>query len=266
MREDAPHQNSPAQIRLLRTKLFVPQPLPDLLARARLEERLDAGAACRLTLLSAPAGSGKTTLLSRWIQQRGLRVAWVSLDTADNDPARFWLYVFSALEGQRPGLGAGALASLGRSPLPPIEVSLTELINAGSALNAPLALVLDDYHAITLPAIHSALAFLLENLPPALHIIIATRQNPPFPLALLRARRQLVELSGQDLRFRPDEVALWLNQVLGLGLRAEDVAALEARTAGWAAGIQLAALCLAQPGERAGQDSTQFIDSRGFRD
>ena len=259
MSEEPPRHDPPAQIRLLRTKLFVPQPLPDLLARARLEERLDAGTTCRLTLLSAQAGSGKTSLLSRWIQQRGLSVAWVSLDDADNDPARFWVYVFSALEGRQPGLGAAGLASLAGLPPPPIEVVLTELINAASSLSAPLLLVLDDYHAITTPAIHNGLAFLLENLPPALHVIIATRQNPPLPLARLRARRQLLELSGQDLRFRSDETAVWLNQGLGLGLRTEDLAALETCTAGWAAGLQLAALCLAQPGEHAGQDSAQFI-------
>ncbi len=259
MSEDAPRQEPAPQIRLLRTKLFVPQPLPDLLARARLEQRLDDGAACRLTLISAPAGSGKTTLLSRWIQQRGLRAAWVSLDDSDNDPARFWLYVFSALEGRQPGIGTAALVSLGGAPRPPIEVILTELVNAASSLEARLTLVLDDYHAITTPGIHAALTFLLENLPPALRVIVATRQNPPLPLAALRARRQLLELTGQDLRFRPDEVGLWLNRVLGLGLRTEDVAALEARTAGWAAGLQLAALCLGQPGERAGQDVAQFI-------
>jgi LuxR family maltose regulon positive regulatory protein len=244
-------------LRLLRTKLYVPRSHPDLVVRDRLARRLDEGHGCRLTLLSAPAGFGKTTLLADWLQRRGLRPAWLSLDAGDNEPIRFWAYVIAALDGVHGGLGQAA-ADLLRSPQPPpIEAILTDLTNEIAALLGPppggsaavavparLILVLDDYHAIQAPAIHQGLEFFLLNLPPQMRMIVASREDPPLPLALLRARRELLELRAQDLRFTAQEAADLLNTCMGLGLSGEDLAALDARTEGWAAGLQLAALSM----------------------
>jgi LuxR family maltose regulon positive regulatory protein len=250
-------ERRPPGLRLLRTKLYVPRSHPDLVVRDRLARRLDEGQGRRLTLLSAPAGFGKTTLLGDWLERQSLRPAWVSLDAGDNEPRRFWAYVIAALDSVHGGLGQGA-SDLLRSPQPPpIEAILTELANeiaallgplpggpAASAVAEPLILVLDDYHTIEAPAVHQGLEFFLLNLPPQMRVIIASREDPPLPLALLRARRELLELRAQDLRFTAREAAAFLNTCMGLDLTAEDVAALEARTEGWAAGLQLAALSM----------------------
>src|SRR5262245_61583340 len=251
---------------LLATKLFVPPARANLVVRQRLFERLEAGLQNKLTLVAAPAGFGKTTLLSAWratAAGSALPFGWVSLDSADNDPLRFWSYVITALDTLVPGVGTTALALLQSPQPPPIESVLTSVLNAFSAASAvppvrDIVLVLDDYHVITAPAIHGALAFLLDYLPPQLHLVILRRADPALPLARLRARGAVTELHASDLRFTSDEAAAFLNQVMELSLNAADLAALEARTEGWIAGLQLAALAM-----RDHQDRSGFI--RSFR-
>jgi LuxR family maltose regulon positive regulatory protein len=236
-----------AGVPLLATKHYAPRWRPGLVSRPRLIARLDQGATRRLTLVSAPAGFGKTTLLAEWLATSpagGRPVAWVSLDPGDNDPALFWAYVIAALQGIRSGIGAAAL-SLAHSPQPPpIEAILTTLINELAAFDDDVALVLDDLHLIEAQSIQDATAFLIEHLPPRLHLVIATREDPPLPLARLRARDQLSELRAADLRSTAAEAAEFLDEAMGLSLSAADVAALEDRTEGWIAGLQLAALSM----------------------
>ncbi len=238
---------------LLKTKLFMPPLRHEAVQRPRLTARLDAGLRCALTLISAPAGFGKTTALLEWAGRLAARVAWLSLDEGDNDAARFCAYLVAALQTVLPGIGDPALAAL-RSPQPPLETVLTGLINEIAAETGPLVLILDDYHTIRTPAIHDAVAFLIDHLPAPLRLVIATRADPPLPLARLRSRGQLAELRAADLRFTPDEAASFLNQAMGLGLSAADAAALEVRTEGWIAGLQLAALSL-----QGRQDASAFI-------
>ncbi len=230
---------------LLRTKLFVPRPHPDLVPRSRLLARLDEGLASRLVLVCAPAGSGKTTLLAQWAASTGSPMAWLSLDPGDNDPVRFWSYVVTAL---RPSLPAGAaddlLALLAASGQQPIEGVLAGLLNELAIAAVPCLFVLDDYHVVENPQIHEALTFLLNNLPPTLRLVIASRNEPPLALPLMRARRQLLEIRIPDLRFTGQETAAFLNDVMGLDLAPDDVSLLEQRTEGWAAGLQLAALSM----------------------
>jgi len=246
------------QIPLLTTKLFIPAPASQLVPRVQLLERLSEGTRRKLTLIAAPAGFGKTTLLSAWSQQRSSAVAWVSLDDSDNDPTRFWAYVLAAVEMLSPGIAEHARLLLhAPSPQSPtIEVMLTALINDLAALSGDVAVVLDDYHLITAQPIHDALVFLLDHLPAHMHLVIATRANPPLPLARLRARGELSELRAAELRFTDDEAAAFLNQVMGLGLTGDAIAALEARTEGWIAGLQLAALSL-----QGRADSADFIQA-----
>ena len=240
---------------ILATKLYVPQPRPGAVPRARLLERLNAGLrqnggfARKLTLISAPAGFGKTALLAEWAAgfariDPKLRVAWLSLDERDGDPARFLAYLAAALLTVAPDLDAGVLPSL-REPQPlQLEPILTALLNEIAALPSLIVLVLDDYHLLDSQPVDLALAFLVEHLPPQLHVAIATREDPGLPLARLRGRGQLVELRAADLRFAPAEAAEFLTRAMGLDLPADDVAALEERTEGWIAGLQLAALAL----------------------
>jgi len=235
---------------LLKTKLYIPPVRPGLVSRPRLIERLDEGLrqGRQLTLISAPAGFGKTTLLSEWVAGYGqlepnVRVAWLSLDERDDDLARFLAYFVAALQ-TIPGVGESALAML-QSPRPPsVEAILTVLINEIATLPAAFIFVLDDYHLIRAQPIHDTLTFLLDHLPPPMHLALATRADPPLPVARLRGRGQLTELRQTDLRFTPQEAAEFLNRVMGLSLSAEDVAALESRTEGWIVGLQLAALSL----------------------
>ena len=232
---------------LLVTKLAMPPVRSDLVPRPRLMNQLHPGIQRPLTLIAAPAGFGKTTLLATWLEHASLPAAWVSLEQDDDDLTRFWSYVFTALEHVHPGSGASALALLQASPLsplPPIETILTVWINGLAPLPHEVALVLDDYHLITEPAIHQALTFLLDHLPHQLHLVIATRADPPLPLARLRTRGHLTEIRVADLRFTAEETAAFLTRELGLELSAQDIAAVEARTEGWIAGLQLAALSM----------------------
>jgi LuxR family maltose regulon positive regulatory protein len=231
---------------LLETKLRIPRGRRRLVARPRLIERLSRGAESALTLVSAPAGFGKTTLLTEWLASapaEGPTVAWLSLDQRDNDPTLFWTYFVTALKTAAPGVGAGALSLL-QSSQSPIEQVLGSLLNDLDALTIDVVLVLDDYHLIEARDVQDGLAFLLEHLLPQLHLVIAGRADPALPLARLRARGQLVEIRAADLRFARDEAAAYLNQVMGLVLTAQDVAALEGRTEGWIAALQLAALSM----------------------
>jgi len=247
---------------LLTTKLYIPPPRPDLVPRGRLIRRLDEGLRLKrkLALLSAPAGFGKTTLLSEWAASCGRPVAWLALDEGDNDPARFWSYVAAALRTipglRESGVGESALVAFDAPQPPAIEAVLTGLINEIAAAAEPLCLVLDDYHLITARPVHDALAFLLDHLPAHVHLVIASRADPPLPLALWRGRGQVTEVRAADLRFTPDEAAAFLHQVAGLALSEEDVVALERRTEGWITGLQLAALSM-----RDREDVSGFIQA-----
>ena len=246
---------------LLQTKLHVPPIRSELVSRPRLIERLNSGRAGKLALISAPAGFGKTTLVAEWV--RGLRqaeaadrVAWLSLDEDDNDLARFLVYVVAALRAVEAGAGKGMLSRLRSPQPPPAEDVLTVLINEMSAMPGRMILVLDDYHLIEAPAIHQALAFLLEHLPQQMCLVIATREDPYLPLARLRVRNQLTELRAKDLRFTSSEAAAFLTQATGLELSVKDLAALEIRTEGWIAGLHLAAVSM-----RSHEDVTGFVRS-----
>src|SRR5512147_181584 len=237
---------------LLATKLYVPTPRPNLVSRPRLLHQLDADLRSnhRLILLSAPAGFGKTTLLSEWIATHGdqPRFAWLSLDERDNDRDRFFNYFIAAFQPVDSSLGQTA-ASVLQTPLSsdatyPFEAILTSLINDLAAHPAPLVIVLDDYQLITAPLIHSALAFLINHLPPHIRLVIAGRSDPPLPLPKWRASDRVSEIRAADLRFTPDETAAFVNRVMALGLTADQVSLLESRVEGWIAGLQLAAVSL----------------------
>ena len=229
---------------LLTTKLFLPPTRPDVVRRPRLTERLNASLEHRLTLISAPAGFGKTTLLGEWIPRSPRCVTWVSLDKGDNDPMRFWSYVIASLQMLRSDLSKNTQALLDAPQPPTFETILTSLANEISAFPEAFAIVLDDYHLIEAQPIHDALAFLLEHLPRNMHVILTSRADPPLPLPRLRARREMTELRAHDLRFTLAESTAFLNEVMKVGLAEKDVAALEHRTEGWIAGLQLAALSL----------------------
>lgn len=235
------------QIPILTTKLYMPRPRARLVARSRLLGQLEAGRAGSLIVIAAPAGFGKTTVLVDWLSQPehdDCTVAWLTLDASDSDPHQFLRYLTAALQTIAPTVGGSALAALGTGRAPPIEILLPLLLNDLLQLPERSILVLDDYHVIESAAVHQALTFLVEHLPPQLHLIIASRADPPLPLPRLRARGQLTELRAHDLRFTAEEAATFLREVMGLPLSGADVAALEARTEGWIAGLQLAALSL----------------------
>ncbi|WP_406079185.1 LuxR C-terminal-related transcriptional regulator [Micromonospora sp. NBC_00858] len=238
---------------LVETKLYIPKLRHSLVARQRLSERLSRGAESRLTLISAPAGFGKTTLLSAWLasgaEQRS--VAWLSLEESDSQPGLFWTYVITALQNVVPGVGAGALPLL-QSAQTPIETVLATLLNELSAVPNEIHLVLDDYHLVDGPDVETGMVFLLEHLPPHVHLVISSRADPALPLARLRARGELVEVRAAELRFTLDEVTDYLNEVIGLNLTANDIAALEGRTEGWIAALQLAALSMQGRADVAG--------------
>lgn len=241
---------------ILATKLFIPPPQPKVVHRPRLVERLNEGLHHKLTLISAPAGFGKTTLLSEWIANCRRSVAWLSLDERDSDSVRFISYLIAALQPIKAGIGEGLLASL-QSPEPPsTESILTTLLNGISIISKHFLLILDDYHLVDSQLVDQSVDFLIEHLPPQMHLVITTREDPSLPLARYRARGQLTELRAADLRFTPAEAAEFLNRVMGLDLSEADVAALEARTEGWIAGLQLAALSM-----QGRSDATSFIQT-----
>ena len=210
----------------------------------------------RLTLVSAPAGFGKTTLLADWLggtPADGRSVAWLSLEAADDDPASFWTYVVTALQGAVPGLGSTALELISSSPLP-TDLVLTTLLNELAAAPGEVWLVLDDYHLVDNHGLGHGMTFLLEHLPPQVHVVLSTRADPDLPLARWRVGGELAEIRAADLRFAPDEAAAYLNEATGLHLDARDVAVLEERTEGWIAALQLAALSI-----RGRDDVSSFI-------
>jgi LuxR family maltose regulon positive regulatory protein len=242
---------------ILATKLFVPPSRFNVVLRPRLIERLDQGLRGRLILVSAPAGFGKTTMISEWVAgcrslEPEVRAAWLSLDEGDSDPARFLAYLVAALRTVAAGVGDGVLGMLQSPQPPPIESMLTALLNEITSLPHDVVLVLDDYHVVDSGAVDEALAFLLEHLPPGLHLVIATREDPHLPLARWRAGGRMTELRAADLRFTPSEAAEFLNRVMGLDLSAEDISALETRTEGWIAGLQMAALSIQGRPDAAG--------------
>jgi len=252
----APWEAASERDALLATKLHVPRPRPDLVPRPRLAERLDEGLASGLMLVCAPAGYGKTVLLADWARRGQQPVAWLSLDDGDNDPARFWRHGVAALGQGRPGLAERVGPLLGPPAPSSYEGLVTALINELAAEpDAHQALLLDDYHLIDSEAVHESLGFLLEHRPQGLHLVLASRSDPPLALARLRGRGQLTELRVAELRFTADEAAALLRQgaaVSGVALPETAVAALAARTEGWAAGLQLAALSLRGQPDAAG--------------
>jgi len=231
---------------ILATKLYIPPSRQRVVLRPRLVQGLNEGLAAgnKLTLVSAPAGFGKTTVVSEWVAGCGRPVAWLSLDEGDSDPSRFLAYLIAALQTVAPGVGDGVLTVLQSPQPPPLESTLTALLNDITTIPSDVVLVLDDYQVLDARPVDDALAFLVEHQPPQLHLVVATREDPALPLARLRARGQLTELRAADLRFTPSEAADFLNLVMGLNLTADDIAALETRTEGWIAGLQLAAISL----------------------
>jgi ATP/maltotriose-dependent transcriptional regulator MalT len=239
---------------LLATKLHVPRLQPGFVPRPRLVRALNGGLSQRLTLVCAPAGFGKTAVLADWARTLGRPVAWLSLDAGDNDPARFWRHAVAALDRVQPGIGERAGPLLGPPAPPSFEGLVTALINvlATRPGDDELLLVLDDYHLIDAGQVHEPLSFLVEHLPPGLHLALASRADPPLPVARLRARGQLAELRERDLRFTTEEAATLLREIAGPEVPEAGMAALAARTEGWAAGLQLAALSLRGQADPAG--------------
>ena len=244
---------------LLTTKLYIPAPRPDLVPRPRLIERLDAGLNRKLTLISAPAGFGKTTLLSNWVASLDLPVAWVSLDEVDNDRTTFLVYFVAALQTIESGISETVI--LAPQP-PPIEFVLTELINEIALIEQNFILVLDDYHVIEAPEVHNTLTFLLDHLPPKMHLVLTSRSDPLLQIPSLRAKGQITELRAENLRFTTQEATRFLNQVMGLALSEDDVVSLETRTEGWITGLHLAALSIQDKEDAAGFISEFAGDDR----
>lgn len=239
---------------ILATKLYFPAPRPKIVLRPRLIEQLKKGLHHKLTLISAPAGFGKTTLVSEWVTSCERPFAWLSLDEGDTDLTRFLTYFVAALQTVAPHVGEGVLTALQSPQLPPTESLLTVLLNDLATVSEHVILVLDDYHVVDGPSVDEALTFFLEHLPPKMHLTITTREDPNLPLARWRVRNQLTELRASDLRFSLAETAEFLRQVMGLNLSEDNIATLEARTEGWIAGLQLAALSM-----RGREDVAGFI-------
>jgi LuxR family transcriptional regulator, maltose regulon positive regulatory protein len=229
---------------LIRTKLRLPFIRPELVSRPRLQEQIAQGLCGPLTLITAPAGFGKTTLVASCVTGCGMPLAWLSLDKDDNQAGRFLNYLIAALREADNTIGSEAAQLMAASRQAPPEAVLTSLINDLDTADGEIALVLDDYQFISSQAIHDEVAFLLEHCPKTFHLVIASRSDPPLPLARLRARGQMAELRAADLRFTGLEVAQYLNNVMGLRLDAGSVAVLEERTEGWIAGLQMASIAL----------------------
>ena len=251
-------------VQVLATKLYIPPLRPKLVSRSHLIETLNDGLlqshgfGRKLTLVSAPAGFGKTTLVSEWIAtiRQNVKIGWVSLDERDSDPSQFLTYLIAALQTISPNTGNEPLVTLQSQQPPPIDTVLTTLLNDFSTILDPFIMVLDDYHLIDADPIDQALTFLLDHLPPQMHLVIATREDPSLPLPRYRASGQLIELRAADLRFTTQEASAFLNQMMNLHLSVEAVAALEARTEGWIAGLQMAALSM-----QGREDTDRFIQA-----
>lgn len=241
---------------LLQTKLYVPRLRPSFIPRPHLIRKLNQGVHRKLTLISAPAGFGKTTLVSEWIADGERPFAWLSLDERDSDCTRFLQYFIATLQTLESSVGDKALALLESAQPPATESILTNLLNDITAVSQEFALVLDDYHVVDAPAIDNALAFLLDHLPPQMHLVITTREDPPLPLSRLRVRGQLSEIRAADLRFTMAETAVFLKNITRIDLSAAEITALENRTEGWVAGLQLAALSM-----QGRSDAHSFIEA-----
>ncbi len=241
-------------IPILLTKLFIPQNRSLCVPRPRLIEHLNSGLQGKLVLVSASAGFGKTTLLSEWVSSCGRPSSWLSLDEEHRDPARFLVYLITALRTVAGNIGKEIFTALEAPRLPPIEPLLTALLNEISAVPNKFILVLDDYHVLDSRQIDEMISFLLEHLPPQMLLVIASREDPHVPLARLRTRGHMTEVRAADLRFTPSEAAGFLNQTMGLNLTEDNIASLENRTEGWIAGLQLAAVSL-----RGNEDAEGFI-------
>jgi LuxR family transcriptional regulator, maltose regulon positive regulatory protein len=235
---------------LLATKFYTPVTSQFVIPRPRLTDLLNGSIqreSTKLVLVSAPAGFGKTTLLATWLKSLPKNrppIAWVSLDEEDNDPIRFWKYVFTALDICQPGLCTPLLTFLQSQQAPRLHYVLTAFMNTLTAHTDSLLLVLDDYHMITEQAIHTSFTYLLEHLPPQLSLILSTRSDPPLPLARLRGRGQVLEIRTEQLRCTEEETTTFLTQTMGLSLSPSEIRAVEARTEGWIAGLQMAALSM----------------------
>lgn len=255
---------------LLSTKLNIPPQRPHLVTRPQLTQKLTSDLwqnqefTRKLTLISAPAGYGKTTLVIEWLAAISAKslTAWLSLDEADNDPTRFLSYIIAAVKQTLPGFGESTSNLIQSQPQPPGEVILATLINEIAANPASIILTLDDYHAIQTPAIHQQLATFIEHQPASVHLVIISREDPLLPLARLRARGHLMEIRQDDLRFSPIECSDFLINRMGLSLSESDVTALERRTEGWIAGLQLAALSMQNLSDLAGFVQTFTGSSR----
>lgn len=246
---------------LLTTKLFLPAPRPTLVARPRLLQLLERDRQAKVILIAAPAGFGKTTLAIDWLHYRktahaheSVRYCWLALDEQDNDPIRFLTYLVAALQKVEVTIGAAVQMMMQAPQPPPLDALLTIVINDLSTIATPVLLVLDDYHTMMTKAIHDAITFLVDHLPPALHLVITSRSDPPLPLARWRVQRVMTEIRAGDLRFTTEEAAEFLRTSLNMSLSPDDVAALEQRTEGWIAGLQLAALSL-----QGRRDVSEFI-------
>lgn len=248
---------------LVTTKFYIPPVRADAVPRPRLLRKLVGGVGQpqRLTLIAGPAGSGKTTLLSQFAAQFPKLVVWLSLDDGDNQPSRFWTYLITACQTALEGVGDAALVLLDELQTLPVETIPTILINDLAQHDQVFVLVLDDYHVIHEPSIHEGMSILLDFLPASMRVVLSTRIDPPWPLPRFRARNRLIEIRAQDLRFSRDETGEFLRRTISMDLAADDLAALEERTEGWAAGLQLAALALQSPptSQEGRRDASEFV-------
>jgi DNA-binding SARP family transcriptional activator len=247
---------------LIKTKLFIPPLRIDRVPRPQLVELLDAGAQRPLTLVSAPAGFGKTTLLTSWAAHTNLPVAWFSIDEGDNDPVRFMSYLITAVDSALMTNISGEFDGFTQSMQHSAQPALIQLINRLAAENEHFVLILDDYQFISSQEIHETLAYLLEKIPACMHLVIATRSDPPISLALLRARDQLTEIRMDVLRFNIEESGDFINKVMSLNISNEDITLLEGRTEGWIAGLQMAALAIRTATSHLDKEETSIIDGQ----
>ncbi len=242
---------------LLATKLYIPPLHPQIIQRQSILELMNAGLSIgkRLILLCAPAGYGKTTLVCEWLQKIP-HACWVSLEKGDNEPRLFFSYLIAALQTALPGIGGQAQAILNAPQPPPLQAVLSSLLNDLAQVQSQTVIVLDDYQSIHASQIHEGIAFLLDHLPPEVHFVITTRSDPALPLHRYRSRGQLVEIRADDLRFTTDEVYAFIKDIAGVSLSPSEIATLETRTEGWAAGLQMAAISL-----RKKSNSSEFIQA-----